>query len=37
MLFLGIAYGMAALDPSNPYTLEFAKKLEAGVGNEEEL
>lgn len=27
MLFLGIAYGMAGIDPSNPYTLEFAKKL----------
>jgi len=27
MLFLGIAYGMAEIDPSNPYTLEFAKKL----------
>ena len=27
MLFLGIAYGMAGINPSNPYTLEFAKRL----------
>lgn len=30
MLFLGIAYGMARIDPSNAYTLEFAKKLTPG-------
>lgn len=30
MLFLGIAYGMARIDPSNTYTLEFAKKLIPG-------
>ena len=27
MLILGIAYGMARIDPSNAYTIEFAKKL----------
>lgn len=27
MLYLGIAYGMARIDPSNAYTIEFAKKL----------
>lgn len=37
MLFLGIAYGMAAIDPSNPYTLKFAEKLEPGKENEEEI
>lgn len=37
MLFLGIAYGMAAIDPNNPYTLEFAKKLEPGKENKEEI
>lgn len=30
ILFLGIAYGMAGIDPSNSYTLEFAKKLTPG-------
>lgn len=30
MLFLGIAYGMARIDPSNIYTIEFAKKLTPG-------
>ena len=30
MLFLGIAHGMARIDPSNAYTLEFAKKLTPG-------
>ncbi len=30
MLFLGIAYGMARVDPSNTYTIEFAKKLTPG-------
>lgn len=30
ILFLGIAYGMAGIDPSNFYTLEFAKKLIPG-------
>ena len=30
MLFLGIAYGMAQIDPNNKYTLEFAKKLVPG-------
>lgn len=30
MLFLGIAYGMARIDPSNAYTVEFAKKLTPG-------
>lgn len=30
MLFLGIAYGMARIDPSNAYTIEFAKKLNPG-------
>ncbi len=30
MLFLGIAYGMARIDPSNAYTIEFAKKLTPG-------
>lgn len=37
MLFLGIAYGMAAIDPNNRYTLEFAKKLEPGKKNKEEI
>ena len=37
MLFLGIAYGMAAIDPNNPYTLDFAKKLEPGKNNQEEI
>lgn len=35
MIFLGIAYGMAAIDPNNKYTLEFAQKLKPG--NDEEI
>lgn len=31
MLFMGIAYGMASLDPNNQYTLEFAKELKPGT------
>ena len=34
MLFLGIAYGMARKEPSNSYTLEFAKKLYPGTPEE---
>ena len=34
MIFLGIAYGMAAIDPNNKYTLEFAKKLKPGTDEE---
>ncbi len=34
MLSLGIAYGMAAIDPNNQYTLEFAKKLIPGTPEE---
>ena len=31
MLSLGIAYGMAAIDPNNQYTLDFAKRLTPGT------
>lgn len=31
MLYLGIAYGMAGIDPSNSYTLDFARKLTPGT------
>lgn len=34
MLSLGIAYGMAAIDPNNQYTLDFAKKLMPGTPEE---
>lgn len=34
MLSLGIAYGMAAIDPNNQYTLDFAKKLTPGTPEE---
>lgn len=34
MLSLGIAYGMAAIDPNNQYTLDFAKKLKPGTPEE---
>ena len=34
MLSLGIAYGMAAIDPNNQYTLNFAKKLTPGTSEE---
>ena len=34
MLSLGIAYGMAAIDPNNRYTLNFAKKLTPGTPEE---
>ncbi len=34
MLSLGIAYGMAAIDPNNQYTLDFAKKLIPGTPEE---
>ena len=34
MLILGIAYGMAAIDPNNPYTLDFAKQLTPGTPEE---
>ena len=34
ILFLGIAYGMAGIDPSNSYTLEFAKKLTPGTAED---
>ncbi len=34
MLSLGIAYGMAAINPNNQYTLEFAKKLVPGTSEE---
>lgn len=34
MLSLGIAYSMAAIDPNNRYTLEFAKKLTPGTPEE---
>lgn len=34
MLSLGIAYGMATLDPNNQFTLDFAKKLIPGTPEE---
>lgn len=34
MLSLGIAYGMAAIDPNNQHTLDFAKKLIPGTPEE---
>ena len=34
MLSLGIAYGMAAIDPNNQYTLDFAKQLTPGTREE---
>ena len=34
MLSLGIAYGMAAIDPNNQYTFDFAKKLTPGTPEE---
>jgi len=34
MLSLGIAYGMAAIDPNNQYTLDFAERLTPGTPEE---
>ncbi len=34
MLSLGVAYGMAAIDPNNQYTLDFAQKLTPGTPEE---